>query len=125
MAQRIRLLGWVDPVMPARWKETGPCEFRIKLSEAPNSSWKMNFAEQGKNQPPIAIIDQDVLVLTCELNEIEMGIQRIRSRLDDTNKVIMRLERESEERFARHEEGEQEKRKKILAAVSNIRFDET
>jgi hypothetical protein len=124
MAQSIKLLGWLDPELPARWKESGQYEFRFKLSEAPSSAWKKVFSEQSKNQSPMVAIEQDILVLACELNEIEGAASRVRQRLGQTNQDVSRVEREADERVARQMSAAEEVRRKILAAVSNIRFDE-
>jgi len=125
MAQSIRLLGWLDPELPARWKESGHYEFRLKLSETPGSAWKKAFSEQDKNQSPAVTIEQDVLVLACELNEIEGATSRIKQRFGQTNQAVSRIEREADERVARQMSAAEELRKKILAAVANIHFDET
>jgi hypothetical protein len=124
MAQSIRLLGWLDPDLPARWKESGQYEFRLKLSEIPSSSWKKVFSEQGKNQNPAVVIEQDILVLACELSEIEGAISRVKQRCGQTNQAVSRVEREADERVARQMSAAEEVRKKILAAVDHIRFDE-
>lgn len=123
MAQSIRLLGWLDPELPARWKESGQYEFRIKLSEIPSSAWKKSFHDLSKNQSPVVVIEQDILVVACELNEIEASISRIKQRLDQINQTVSRLEREVDERVARQMSAAEEVRKKILAAVDSIRFD--
>jgi len=125
MAQTIRLLGWLDPDLPARWKESGQYEFRLKLSETPSSSWKKTFLEQGKNHNPVVVIEQDTLVLACELNEIEGATSRIKQRFSQTNQAVSRIEREADERVARQMSAAEDLRKKILAAVESIRFDET
>ena len=124
MAQSIRLLGWLDPELPARWKESGQYEFRMKLSEVPSSSWKKSFSDQSKNQVPSVVIEQDILVVACELNEIETAASRIKQRLGQTNKAVSRIEHEADERVARQMSAAEELRKKILAAVQDIRFDE-
>ena len=124
MAQSIRLLGWLDPELPARWKESGQYEFRMKLSESPSSAWKKNFSDQSKNQTPTVVIEQDILVVACELNEVETSVSRIKQRLSQTNQAVGRIEHEADERVARQMSAAEELRKKILAAVSSIRFDE-
>ena len=124
MAQSIRLLGWLDPELPARWKESGQYEFRMKLSEVPSSSWKKTFSDQSKNQAPSVVIEQDILVVACELNEIETAASRIKQRLGQTNQAVSRIEHEADERVARQMSAAEELRKKILAAVQDIRFDE-
>ena len=124
MPQSIRLLGWLDPETPARWKESGQYEFRMKLSEVPTSAWKKSFSEQSKNQSPGVVIEQDILVLACELNEIEAAIARVKQRLGQTNQALSRIEREADERVARQMSAAEEVRKKILEAVQNIHFDQ-
>lgn len=122
MPTEIRILGWLDPDMPGRWKDAGPCEFRLKLSESPSSSWKKSFRDHGDNQSPSEVIEQDIMLLTCELNEIEGAIVRIGQRLDLTNQTVGRLEREADERVVVQKQADEEKRNRILAAVSNIHF---
>ena len=123
MAQSIRLLGWLDPELPARWKESGQYEFRIKLSEVPSSAWKKTFHDLSKNQGPVFTIEQDIVVLACELSEIEANASRIKQRLELVNQTVVRQEREVDERVARQMSAAEEVRKKILAAVEGIRFD--
>ncbi|WP_029920508.1 hypothetical protein [Nevskia soli] len=123
MAQSIRLLGWLDPELPARWKESGQYEFRIKLSEIPSSAWKKTFHDLSKNQAPAFTIEQDIVVLACELSEIEANASRIKQRLELVNQTVVRQEREVDERVARQMSAAEEVRKKILAAVEGIRFD--
>lgn len=123
MAQSIRLLGWLDPELPARWKESGQYEFRIKLSEIPSSAWKKTFHDLSKNQGPTFTIEQDIVVLACELSEIEANASRIKQRLELVNQTVVRQEREVDERVARQMSAAEEVRKKILAAVEGIRFD--
>ncbi|MDB5974933.1 MAG: hypothetical protein JWR07_1693 [Nevskia sp.] len=123
MAQSIRLLGWLDPELPARWKESGQYEFRIKLSEIPSSAWKKTFHDLSKNQGPAFAIEQDIVVLACELGEIEGNTSRIKQRLEAINQAVTRQEREVDERVARQMSAAEEVRKKILAAVEGIRFD--
>jgi hypothetical protein len=123
MAQSIRLLGWLDPELPARWKESGQYEFRIKLSEVPSSAWKKIFHDLSKNQAPVFAIEQDIVVLACELGEIEANTSRIKQRLESINQAVTRQEREVDERVARQMSAAEELRKKILAAVEGIRFD--
>lgn len=124
MAQSIRLLGWLDPETPARWKESGQYEFRLKLSEAPASAWKKSFEEQGKSASPGVILEKDILALACELNEIEVAVARIKQRISQTNQAVSRIEREADERVARQMVAAEEVRKKILAAVQNIHFEQ-
>jgi len=109
--------------MPARWKESGLYEFRLKLSEIPGSAWKKIFSEQA-NTPPLAM-EQGVLVLACELNEIEAAVARIKQRLLQTNQAQLRQEREADERVARQVVAAEEVRRKILGAVANIHFDQS
>lgn len=123
MAQSIRLLGWLDPELPARWKESGQYEFRIKLSEVPSSAWKKTFHDLSKNQGPAFTVEQDIVVLACELSEIEANASRIKQRLELVNQTVVRQEREVDERVARQMSAAEEVRKKILAAVEGIHFD--
>ncbi|HWY24251.1 MAG TPA: hypothetical protein VNX47_04995 [Nevskia sp.] len=122
MAQQIRLVGWLDAAMPARWKESGLYEFRLKLSEEPAAAWKKAFSEQAST--PAIAIDHDVLAVACELDEIEAVIRRIKQRLAQAHQAQVRAERESDERVAKQTLAAEEVRKKILSAVGNIRFDE-
>ncbi len=122
MAQQIRLVGWLDAAMPARWKESGLYEFRLKLSEEPAAAWKKAFGEQAST-PSIAI-DHDILAVACELDEIEAVIRRIKQRLTQAYQAQVRAERESDERTAKQTLAAEEVRRKILGAVGNIRFDE-
>jgi hypothetical protein len=124
MAQTIKLLGWLDADLPARWKESGQYEFRLKLSETPSGTWKKAFSDQIRNQTPTVAIEQDILALACELGEVEGAVSRIKQSLDLTNRAVGRSEREADERVARQMSAAEEVRRKILAAVSGIRFDE-
>jgi septal ring factor EnvC (AmiA/AmiB activator) len=124
MRQNLRLLGWLDPDRPAVQKEAGQHEFRIKLSEVPSALWKKTFVEMGKDQYPRASVEQEVMVLSCELSEIESAIDRIRQRLRQVNETLARQEREVDERLAHQLREDDERRAKILIAVKGIRFDE-
>jgi hypothetical protein len=124
VTQTIKLSGWLDADRPAVQKEAGQHEFRIKLSEAPAAAWKKGFAELGKDPYPRASVEQDVIVLSCELNEIESAIERIRLRVRRVNELLVRQEREADERVAQQMQEAEERRLKVLAAVKGVRFDD-
>jgi septal ring factor EnvC (AmiA/AmiB activator) len=124
MSQQVRLAGWSDAERPAVQKEAGLHEFKFKLSESPAPPWKAVFAELSRSQQPMASIDQDQLVLSCELQEIENAVAQIKQRLQTVNETIDRREREIDERAARQQVDNEQRRARILTAVKNIRFDE-
>ncbi|MDR3417035.1 MAG: hypothetical protein P4L83_12690 [Nevskia sp.] len=117
-------MGWVDPQRPAVQKDAGLHEFRMKLSEIPQTQWKKVFSELNRDQMPRTTIEQDVMVLSCELTEIEQALGRIKQRLAQVNETINRQERATDERVARQMVESEALRAKILAAVKNIRFDD-
>ncbi len=123
MAQLIKLAGWLDPEHPAIQKEAG-LQFRLKLSEIPLSPWKKGFSELSRNQKPTVTIEQDVMILNCEVVEIEAAVDRIKQWLRKANETISRDERAVEERVARQMLESETQRAQILAAVKNIRFDD-
>lgn len=122
--QQLRLIGWRDPERPATHKDGMTHEFRIKLSEAPLSPWKREFTMLCRDQRPSASVEQDVVILTCELPEVESAIERIKQRVQATNETLIRLERESDERVARQARISEDQEQRVLAAVKNIRFDD-
>jgi len=122
MTQEIKILGWLDPEMPGRWKEDGICEFRLKLSGTPSPLWRKSFADHSQSDSQTEAFEKDIVVLPCELKDIEAAIARLQRLFEQTNLVIARQERELVERAVQHKKAEEEGKKKILAAVSNIRF---
>ncbi len=124
MIQTIKLVGWLDAAQPAILKEAGQHEFRIKLSEKPSSAYKKAFAELSSDQHPRASIEQDVMVLSCDLAEIEPAIDRIKHRMRRVNETLARQERETDARVAHQMEEAEARRNKVIAAVKNIRFDD-
>lgn len=124
MSQTITLKGWRDPEHPATHKDGGMHEFRLKLSELPLPPWKRAFTELSRDQTPHASIEQEVLILSCELTQIEGAVERIKQRLRSTNETLMRQEREVDERVARQARISEDLERKILAAVKDIRFDD-
>lgn len=124
MAQQIRLIGWHDAATPGLVRADGAYDFRLTLSEEPSPAWRKVYSEPDRNQTPTEILDRNVLLATCALNEIESTVERIRSRLDLANERLARHEQELLERIALHKRVEDEERQKVLAAVSRIRFDE-
>lgn len=125
MTQQLKLIGWRDPERPATHKDGTTHEFRMKLSEVPLSPWKREFTALSRDQRPIASVEQDVVILTCELPEIETAVERIKQRVRTANETIMRLERESDERVARQARVSEDQEQRVLAAVKNIRFEDT
>lgn len=124
MTPAIRMIGWLDEALPAVVKEAGQHEFRIKLSEVPSSTFKRAFADLSKDQFPRAGIEQAVMVLSCELTEIDTAMERIRHRLRRVHETLVRQERETDARVAQQMEEAEDRRAKVLAAVKNIRFDD-
>lgn len=125
MTQEIKMLGWMDEALPAVLKEAGQHEFRIKLSEAPSSTFKRAFADLSKDQFPRASIEQAVMVLSCELTEIDSAIERIKHRLRRVYETLTRQEREADARVAHQMEEAEERRAKVMAAIKNVRFDDS
>ena len=124
MSQQIRLAGWSDPEHPAMQKDGGLHEFRLKLSEVPEAPWKRLFVELSRSQQPMASIEQDQLVMSCELRDIHSAVAHIKKRLQNINEIIERREREVDERAARMAADGEQRRLLILEAVKDIRFDE-
>lgn len=122
MAQHIQILGWVDPEAPGRRSDGGSCYFRLKLSDTPSAAWRKSYGDHDKNRDPSEILEKDVLSLNCGLNEIEGAVERVRRRLDITNRALAELDREFSERAVRQKNAEEESRQEILAAVSRIHF---
>lgn len=118
------MLGWHDPAMPGRLREGKSFEFRLKLSDAPATPWRTAYGEHDRNQQPSEIIEKNMLLVICELSEIESAIERIRRRLEITNLAMARIEDEQTERAAQHRRTEEENQQRVLAAVSKIRFDD-
>ena len=124
MTQTMRMLGWLNADQPAIQKDEGQHEFRVKLSEVPSSKWKARFVEVSKDQFPRATVEQDVMVLSCELNEIGNAIEKVKQWFRRVNELLVRHEREADERVALQMREAQDKRQKVLAAVKGISFDE-
>lgn len=124
MTQNIRLTGWRDPLHPGTHKDGGLHEFRLKLSETPLSPWKRSFSELSRDQSPMASLDQDTLILSCELGQIESSVERIKQRLRTTNETVTRQEHEVNERVARQARLSEDLERKIIHAVENIRFED-
>lgn len=123
-AQQLRLIGWRDPERPATHKDGMTHEFRMKLSEMPLSPWKREFTALSRDQRPSASVEQDVVILTCELPDVESAIERVKQRVQATNETLVRQERESDERVARQARISEDQEQRVLAAVKNIRFDD-
>ena len=125
MTPAIKLIGWLDEAQPAILKEAGQHEFRIRLSEAPSSTYRKVFAELSKDEHPRASIEQAVMVLSCELTEIGSAMERIKQRIRRANEMVVRQEREADARVNHQMEEAEARRTKVLRAVKDICFDDS